>query len=381
MLYNSFYTYEEITMKAVKHIVKRIKGDYRMIVISDIHGHYDQFVALLEKVNYDPEADYLVINGDFVEKGDQVLKTIHLVMALARYPRCYVLMGNCEWALAALLTIPELAKEIPHYLEHVAKNGVIRYFYDKEHLYDGHETMLGIQRVIAHELEQELKFIIDLPVTLKINDMIFVHAALPAQGPYKKGTLSGYLETSYFLWQGHGLKEMVIVGHLPTGNYRPYDICSDIIIDTQKRIISIDGGMGVKPIAQLNALIITSNQGEVTYQQEEVVDFPQTVINRDTQASLKEPVKIAYPDYQVTLIAEGEDFSLCEHEKTKKMVAIKNEFLSLQEGRLLCQDDYVDRFLGLKKGDQVYLIGIYHHYAYVMHDGIVGWVPRNAVDW
>ena len=34
-----------------KHIKKSIKGDYRLIVISDIHGHLDRFKALLQKVS------------------------------------------------------------------------------------------------------------------------------------------------------------------------------------------------------------------------------------------------------------------------------------------------------------------------------------------
>ena len=88
-----------------KHVVKKIKGDYRLIVISDIHGHLDRFKALLKKVRYTPD-DYLVILGDFVEKGDQVIDTIHFIEELAQRERVFILMGNCEWALDALLTVP-----------------------------------------------------------------------------------------------------------------------------------------------------------------------------------------------------------------------------------------------------------------------------------
>ena len=77
------------------HLNKTIKGDYRMIVISDIHGHLDRFKSLLQKVKYTPE-DYLIILGDFVEKGDQVIETIHYVERLKQNPRTYVLMGRIE---------------------------------------------------------------------------------------------------------------------------------------------------------------------------------------------------------------------------------------------------------------------------------------------
>lgn len=118
-------------MLTPKHLIKKEKNDYRLIAISDIHGHLDRFKELLRKVNYDPVEDYLVIIGDFVEKGDQVLETIHFIMNLARFPKCYVLMGNCEWAMNALLTIPEIAGEIPKYLKRNSKNGIIRDIYNQ----------------------------------------------------------------------------------------------------------------------------------------------------------------------------------------------------------------------------------------------------------
>ena len=98
-----------------KHLKRTIQGDYRMIVISDIHGHFDRFQELLKKVQYTPE-DYLIILGDFVEKGDQVLDTIHYIQQLDQNEKTFVLAGNCEWALTALLEVPELAPQIPLYL-------------------------------------------------------------------------------------------------------------------------------------------------------------------------------------------------------------------------------------------------------------------------
>ena len=53
-----------------KHKTLSIKGSARLIAVSDIHGHLDRFKALLRKVHYNPLEDYLVIIGDFVEKGN-----------------------------------------------------------------------------------------------------------------------------------------------------------------------------------------------------------------------------------------------------------------------------------------------------------------------
>lgn len=361
-----------------KHIVKRVKGDYRLIAISDIHGHLDRFKGLLKKVKYKPEEDYLVIIGDFVEKGDQVLETIHYVQYLSQFPRCYVLLGNCEWALDAMLNIPELANQITLYLKRVSSNGVVRYLYD--HYYkDGHETMLGVQKGMHEQLSKELKFIESLPTTLKFNDFIFVHAGLEPRDNYKECGLSSYLEMQHFLDLGHQLKETVIVGHLPTSNYDPNHINNDIIIDEKKRIISIDGGTGVKMISQLNALIIHSQAGLITYEKQSVQPLPVMEVSEDVEIIHPCDHKISFPNFHVKLIKQGKDFSQCYQEDTNQLLEIKNEFLYKRKGELYCLDDYTDHQVSAKAHDRVKVAGIYGEYAYVIKDQEVGWMKISQL--
>ena len=45
----------------------------------------------------------------------------------------------------------------------------------------------------------------------------------------------------------------------------------------------------------------------------------------------------------------------------------KNEFLYKRHHQTYCLDDYTDYFISAKKGDLVKVIGIYSHYAYVIH--------------
>lgn len=361
-------------MFKVQHLKKTIQGDYRIIVISDIHGHLDRFKALLKKVRYTPD-DYLVILGDFVEKGDQVIDTIHYIEKLNQNPKTYVLMGNCEWALQALLTIPELAHEIPKYLNRVSGNGCIREMYYRLHLDDNHETVLGIQKAIAGSLHNELKFLSQLPVTLKINDFLCVHAGIEKRKDYQNSSLSSLLEMKYFYNQGHLLNEIVIVGHLPTSNYYKNYIRNDIIIDEQKKIICIDGGTGVKCISQLNALIIENKDNSITYSKEYVQPLPIYWVQEDIHSSTQSIHKISYPYFQVNVEKQSEEFSLCYQEETNQRLWIKNEFLYKKNNKTYCLDDYTDYMLSLKAGDYVKLIGIYNQYAYVIHDNEIGWIP------
>lgn len=363
-----------------KHLKKQVKGDYRLIAISDIHGHLDRFKQLLKKVNYKP-TDYLVIIGDFVEKGDQVIETIHYVQKLDQNERTYVLAGNCEWALEALLTIPEIAGQIPKYLKRVSSNGCIRKAYEQLHLDDGHETILGVQKQIANYLKKELKYISTLSTTLKFNDFLFVHAGVEPRENYEQCGLSSMLEMQHFLEIGHMLKETVVVGHLPTSNYRKNEIDNDIIIDKEKKIISIDGGTGVKPISQLNALIIESQNNQITITSDYVQIFPEYRIINDYVTDQKEIHKISFPDFEVQIIKKGQHFSLCEQVATKVQLYIKNEFLYHKNKKTYCLDDYTDCILNLKKNDRVKIIGIYGDYAYGIKDKQVGWLKLSLMEY
>ena len=62
--------------------------------IGDIHGHYDELCALLQKLGYVESAGAyrypgnertVVFLGDYVDRGPKVRETLNLVRALARF--------------------------------------------------------------------------------------------------------------------------------------------------------------------------------------------------------------------------------------------------------------------------------------------------------
>lgn len=361
-----------------KHLKKKIKGDYRLIVISDIHGHLDRFRSLLRKINYTSN-DYLVILGDFVEKGDQVIDTIHFVQELDKNEKTFVLAGNCEWAMDALLTIPELANQIPKYFKRVSSNGCIREAYHKLHLDDGHETALGVQKKIAEYLKSELNYVSHLPVTLKFNHFLFVHAGVDMIKNYEKSSLSSLLEMQQFYNQGHLLDEIVVVGHLPTSNYFKDYINNNIIIDELRKIICIDGGTGIKNVSQLNALIIESKNGNITYQKEYVQPLPYATVLTSVHKDKKDTHKISFPHFEIEVLEKGRQFSLCYQKDTQMTLYIKNEFIYTRQGQTYCLDDYTDFMLSVEKGEKIKIIGIYDDYTYGIYNERVGWIKNKYV--
>ena len=63
-------------------------------VISDIHGHYDLFFALMKKIRYS-SLDELYICGDVIEKGPDSVKLLELI---SRMPGARCIRGNHEEA-------------------------------------------------------------------------------------------------------------------------------------------------------------------------------------------------------------------------------------------------------------------------------------------
>lgn len=64
-------------------------------VISDIHGEYELFLALMRKIGFSA-SDELYVSGDFIDKGDG---SVQLMKWLSSKPNVHCIRGNHEEAL------------------------------------------------------------------------------------------------------------------------------------------------------------------------------------------------------------------------------------------------------------------------------------------
>ena len=80
--------------------------DIATYVMSDIHGQYDMFMKLLDKINL-KDTDTLYILGDVLDRGPHPIKTLQKLMEM---PNVICLVGNHE--LMALECLEFLMKEI-----------------------------------------------------------------------------------------------------------------------------------------------------------------------------------------------------------------------------------------------------------------------------
>jgi len=64
----------------------------RILVVSDVHGHFNHLVQLLRKLEYGGD-DILVIVGDLIEKGPESLRAVlyECLIYLNQFPDSFLL--------------------------------------------------------------------------------------------------------------------------------------------------------------------------------------------------------------------------------------------------------------------------------------------------
>ena len=71
-------------------------------VIGDVHGCFDQFISLLDKINYDSQIDRIILTGDLVNRGPESLAVLNYCMADKNITS---VLGNHDLYLLYLMNI------------------------------------------------------------------------------------------------------------------------------------------------------------------------------------------------------------------------------------------------------------------------------------
>ena len=80
--------------------------------MSDIHGHYDEFIESLSKVDLSDKNSLLILLGDYIDNGSQSLQVISKIIELEKYypDQVITLLGNHEEYFVEWLLEEETAK-------------------------------------------------------------------------------------------------------------------------------------------------------------------------------------------------------------------------------------------------------------------------------
>ena len=73
-------------------------GENRTLIITDIHGCYDECRELLDKMAFDEENDTLINLGDTIDRGPKIYETFEYLRGLKEKmgDRCVLIRGNHE---------------------------------------------------------------------------------------------------------------------------------------------------------------------------------------------------------------------------------------------------------------------------------------------
>jgi len=194
-------------------------------VISDIHGQYDMFLELLDKIRL-KETDTLYILGDVLDRGPHPIKTLRRLMEM---PNVICIVGNHE--LMALECLKFLMKEITEAsieeLDAETLDNLLTW------QVNGSQTTIEEFRHLDQETKQEVinfirDFLIYEEITVNGQDYLLVHAGLGNFSPEKE--MEDYsLHDLIWVRPDYEVKYFddvfVVTGHTPTqtieGNPRP----------------------------------------------------------------------------------------------------------------------------------------------------------------
>lgn len=359
------------------HLELNPKGDYRLVAISDCHGGLPVLKKLLQRVELKAD-DYLIILGDFIQKGPHNLNMMKFIRDLSERPNTYILTGNHEYYIRMLME-KEHAKQLIKHMGGLFHECIIEDWLESlGQSFDG-ERAIEIQDTLKEEFSEDLKFLEGLPWTLKMDQFLFVHGGADDEH-YKKSDATTLLKRDRFYLETHTLNETVVCGHWPVGNYRKTSLSCVPILDEEKRIFSIDGGQGVKSYGQINALIIDRIEGSYTYQTIFEDEFPKVIVKRDYPGIKEELVKLSFDSNEVKVLDEEGLYYNCIKSSTGERTRVPKMLVAKDEDQSYVKRNWVNYYPKLVAGDLVHLIDVIDWLAMIKIGEEVGFVPVEYLD-
>lgn len=358
-------------MKAVvRHI--ELPEDRRTLVVSDIHGNLPWLKGLLEKAAF-TTGDILVLDGDMVEKGKDSLATLRYIMELSRTHTVHAVCGNCDHLAVDLIDGgQDLGRDFyQFYLSAWKERALIcQMAHETGESVGGPEDLPRLRAVLKERFAPELGFLRALPTILTAPGYVFVHGGVPSYEHMEELDAWACMKNDDFMNQGHAFPEYCVVGHWPVTLYRTDCPCCEPIVDRERKIVSIDGGCVLKDDGQLNALVLPGPHCR-DFSWYSYDDCP---VRRalDTQARSTDHVMIRWTDHDVEVLERGEEFSLCRHLRTGRVVSILTKYLKHSGERDWCLDS-TDYRLEVRPGDLLRVVEETSRGALVKKNGVTGW--------
>ena len=216
----------------------------RVLAIGDMHGKFTRLLNLIHKVNFDPEQDFLILLGDYIDRGDENMRCLRWAIEMSEKKNVIALRGNHEQMMLYyyLLGGSEGSIWLP--------NG-------------GSQTKRELDIWLQREpgaLKICLDFIDKRPLyhrmVIKGKEYIFVHAGLKPGVSLDKQTEESLLWIRTEFYNNYTGSAYVVCGHSPTPYLMPDRYYP---IRLQNHITIIDTGSFL-PRGKVSCLDVISDQ-------------------------------------------------------------------------------------------------------------------------
>lgn len=220
------------------------------LVASDIHGQYHSFNEILNRLGEDGYRisgdTVLVVNGDFLDRGDQVMMVIANLMKMQSYygkENIVVLKGNHEELFLDWIDngfhshyLPQGHKTLSSMLQY------LDYSSDMSPLFYADSQAEAVRHLISSQMANVVDWIRELPLYHDTGDLFITHAGVKGSEDSWSQLPSSVLLWSRMFHKGLGkTKKKVVVGHTPVS-------CFGKDIQTYQpensNVVYIDGGAG-----------------------------------------------------------------------------------------------------------------------------------------
>lgn len=358
----------------IKHL--NIEKGKRILVTSDIHGHLSYLKNVLEKAQFSDD-DILIIVGDIVEKGPESLNTLRYVMDLCKRGNVIPLLGNVD-ALRLHMINDISAETVQGFYNYILslRAWVGTSFFDEltnelGYIIQSPDDILNSKDAVLSHFKQELNFISNLPTVVETQNYIFVHGGLRDKhlGDNEKREASELLKYDYFMNTQHCFDKYVVVGHWPVSLYCEKTPRTIPIINREKKIISIDGGCGIKEYGQLNLLVIPEIDRSIDDIYHISYDDMPVFRALTPQEESTDPIHIRWIDNTIKILERTEEFTYVLHTSSGRKIWMPNSYIYDETH---CSD-YTDYVLPVNPGEKLSLIDKTPKGYFVKKNDTIGW--------
>lgn len=233
----------------------------RTLVISDIHGSYDAWIALLKKVNFQHKDDRLILMGDYVDRGKKSKDVLSYLNRLIQAGEAIALRGNHDQRFMEWVTDSHINHDAK-FIEYGGLETINSYCDHKYKLEDLLKpyVMEEVKAFIRKNFRAHIRLLDSLLLYYEDDHHIFVHAGLnPFYKAWKEQPEKDFIWIrDAFVNHPTVVDKKVVFGHTKTIDIHG---TGEIWFGSDK--IGIDGGYAYG--LQLNCLEITLDQGQINY--------------------------------------------------------------------------------------------------------------------